>query len=1308
MASGMHHSWNGTRIRKSLTQYRIFSRLRQSMALPERLRWVRVSSLWAYRVLTALVLAAGLAFAGMVLALRYWILPNVEAYRGDIARIVSERARQRVTIGSIQADWDGLRPRLVLQQVTVHDAAGRPALEFARIDNTLSWASLPALELRFHALDIHRPTLSIRRDESGALSVGGIETGGGEAGGFAEWLLRQRDVEIHEATIVWNDERRKAPPLDLKNVSFRLLNSGGHHRFGLRATPPRDLAAPLDLRGDLRGGSLKSLADWDGELFLQLDYVDIAAWRTWVPFPVHFPRGAGALRAWLTFSRDRLVEIVADVRLANVLTRLADDLPQLEVAELNGRVGWKRSNGGFEVSTTRLGLATKGGLTLPPADFLLRVTAGDGRRPARGELRASVLALEPLVSLADHLPLAREMRRQLAEYSPRGRIAGAVLHWTGEWREPKEYSIRGRFQNVALKPVGRVPGFRGVTGTLEANERGGVLALSSRKAAVEMPLVFRDIHQFDALNAQVSWTRGGGETEVKLNSVAFSNAHVAGTVIGVYRTAGATAGRIDLTGTLTRADARYAARYIPLMVAKSARDWLDAAFISGASSHVTLRLKGALDDFPFPGGRGGVFQVAARVTGGTLHYADGWPRIGGIAGDLVFRGGRMDVYARQGTIYGVRLARVHVAIPNLLEKSKVLDVTGEAEGRTADFLRFIETSPVLGMIDHFTEGWEAQGSGRLALQLSIPLADAAKSKVAGSYQFAANSVTAASLLPPVEQAAGRVEFTESGVRVPGIKGSFLGGPVSITAATTRAREAAVRVDVQGRINADIARRDTGPAWVQKLRGAADWRAQLVTRGRTADIVMESTLQGLAVDFPAPLVKSASQSLPVRFERRILPAGRDRVSFSAGNVASMILVRRIDGGNATVVRGDVRFGSAAVEPVRGGLWVSGAVKEIDADRWLALLEESGRGGARVESGGVDLRLGTLDALGRRFGELAIRATIEDGQWRIALSGAQLDGTVAWQPAGAGRLVARMNTLAIPAASPGGEAASSEPGSHRNLPELDIVAAQFINKGRNLGRLEVVALPDDRAWRIERLRLSSPESTFTVDGSWQFGDVQPRTRVKLRVEASDVGKLLARFGQPEGVKGGTATLEGSLTWAGAPYDFDVPSLAGTFSLRAAKGQFAKLDPGIGKLLGVMSLQSLPRRMALDFNDVFSEGFAFDEIAGTMRFDRGTAATDDLRIHGPAAHVVMSGDVDLVQETQNLRVRITPQVMETVSVAGALIGGPIAGVAAYLAQQALKDPVGKFVTFEYGVTGNWSNPVVKRIPRGGSAPPPEAPPG
>jgi len=1160
----------------------------------------------------------------------------------------------------------------------------------------LSWLSLLSLELRFHAADIHEPTLKIRRDERGAIFIAGIELSGGEdGGGFADWLLRQRDVEVHDATIIWNDQQRGAPQLELKHVNFQLYNRGVRHRFGLRATPPRELAAPVDLRGDFNGETVKAFANWNGKLFLRLDYADIAAWRTWIQFPVEIPRGAGALRAWLTFSHDRLVETITDVRLANVYARISTDLPELELATLSGRIGWRLSDTEFEVTTSKLGFTTARGLVLEPADFLLRMTRSGARRPARGEIRANALELAPLVALADYLPLGKEARNYLTNYSPKGGVHDMVARWTGEWRDPAQFSVRGRFRNLSLNRSGRIPGFTGVSGMLEASERGGTLSLNSNKATVDMPLVFREALLFEALAAQVTWSRSGGETELNLNSISFSNSHLAGTVFGNYRTAGSKRGVIDITGSLTRADARYVSRYIPLVVGKNARNWLDTAFLAGRSQDVSLRLKGNLDDFPFPDGKGGVFQVAAKVTGGTLNYAKGWPQIENISGDLLFRGKRMDVLARQGSIFSVQLPKVHVEIPDLVQTENVLSVTGEAEGATGEFLAFIENSPVNGMIDRFTQGWQAQGSGKLELKLAIPLHAGAKSQVTGAYQFAGNTVVISPDLPAVEQAGGRIEFTESTVRAQNIAGVILGGPVSINATTTG--DAVVRVNVQGRVNADNARRSAGnPYWAQQLRGATDWRALIMARTRTADVLVESNLRGLAVNLPAPLLKTASESLPFRFERHLLAGSQDRLSVSFGEVVTMNLLRRVDGARATITHGAVRFGGLAAEPDRPGIWVSGSMKALDVDRWLAMLRQ-GSGESAVEWGGIDLKLDTMDALGRRFSDLALNLTAQGGQWRGTVAGKGLEGTVNWHSQGRGKLTARMKTLAVPATVPGAASAASgiqQTPRDYELPALDLTAEQFINKDKMLGRLELSALPEGRNWRIEKLRITNPESTLNLDGQWQLGAGVPRTQINLRLEASDIGKLLVRLGYPEGVRRGTANLEGALSWAGAPYDIDYPTLSGNMVVQAAKGQFVKLDPGIAKLLGILSLQALPRRITLDFRDIFSEGFAFDEIVGAVKINRGIADTDNFRIQGPAARVLMSGEVDLTQETQKLKMRISPHVSDTLSIAGALIGGPIAGVAAFIAQKILKDPLDQIASYEYSVTGTWTEPSVKRV--------------
>jgi uncharacterized protein YhdP len=130
--------------------------------------------------------------------------------------------------------------------------------------------------------------------------------------------------------------------------------------------------------------------------------------------------------------------------------------------------------------------------------------------------------------------------------------------------------------------------------------------------------------------------------------------------------------------------------------------------------------------------------------------------------------------------------------------------------------------------------------------------------------------------------------------------------------------------------------------------------------------------------------------------------------------------------------------------------------------------------------------------------------------------------------------------------------------------------------------------------------------------------------------------------------------------------------------------------------LSLQALPRRITLDFRDIFSEGFAFDQIVGVVSIDHGIATTDNFVILGPAARILMTGDVDLARESQKLHVRVAPSLSDSISIASGLVGGPVAFVATFLAQKILKDPFGQFIAYEYNVTGTWSEPQVSKVVR------------
>lgn len=207
----------------------------------------------------------------------------------------------------------------------------------------------------------------------------------------------------------------------------------------------------------------------------------------------------------------------------------------------------------------------------------------------------------------------------------------------------------------------------------------------------------------------------------------------------------------------------------------------------------------------------------------------------------------------------------------------------------------------------------------------------------------------------------------------------------------------------------------------------------------------------------------------------------------------------------------------------------------------------------------------------------------------------------------------------------------------------------------------------------------------------------TNLTYALDIADAGKLLNRFGFVDVLRGGKGKMDGNISWKGMPFAIDIPSMSGRMHLDMAAGQFLKVEPGAAKLLGVLSLQSLPRRLALDFRDVFSEGFAFDSVVGTAKISQGMLTTDNFKMRSLNAVVLMDGDIDLAKESQELHVVVIPEINAgAASVVYGLVVNPVIGLGSFLAQLFLRDPLMRALTMEYQISGSWKDPEISRIPR------------
>jgi uncharacterized protein YhdP len=406
-----------------------------------------------------------------------------------------------------------------------------------------------------------------------------------------------------------------------------------------------------------------------------------------------------------------------------------------------------------------------------------------------------------------------------------------------------------------------------------------------------------------------------------------------------------------------------------------------------------------------------------------------------------------------------------------------------------------------------------------------------------------------------------------------------------------------------------------------------------------------------------------------------------------------------------------FGApVAAAPVREGVWLYGTLPTLDVDAWQAVFpppaktasqdapgdaagSQGGSEDARrgFELRGLDLTLGRVRYLGRDFTGMHAALERSGVQWSGRLESPKIAGDVVWNPAGKGSLTARLKRLSVAEAAPTERA---EGLSTTDLPALDVVADRFEFRGLALGKLDLKAVTAGDEWRIERLDIASEHAKFTSTGGWRRTGNGPITTLAVKLQADSLNSLFAQFGYGDYLKRGEGSLEGTLAWPGYPYDFTLSTLAGRLKVDGHRGQFAKIEPGAGKLLGILSLQSLPRRAALDFRDVFSEGFAFERIHGDVKVARGVLVADDFEISGPSAFVSLAGEVSLPDETQSLTLRVVPEVSEGLALAATLICTPVLGLSALLVSKLLRNPLGKVVAYEYQVTGSWDNPQVTRI--------------
>lgn len=1322
-------------------------------------------------------------FAALVLTTRWILLPQVDKYKDDIARFLGEALHAEVSIGRVSPRWDTFWPQLSLRDVVIERPDPRSTdaniLHLPQVEASFYWRSVLGQPI-FRKLEVPDAEITVRHVGEGVFDIAGFifdlnnrpQAKSSENGSQGtDWLLQQGRIDVTSCTVRYVDliARPRPRTTTLENINFSFDNSVDGYRAGLQG----ELAGRHNNRIDIRTRFTapffgdRSWKTWSGELFVGVDNLDVARLtRPIAGVRKILKRGRGSTRAWMEFQDGTPTNFTGFLGLSDVILTLAENAEPLRVRQLSTKLTETLTDGELNAKAESLSFELVDGTfaTDMQLETMVLMDAQSADQSKRSGFRIAELDVETLKKLLPSVPFPEAAAELIRKHDASGTISDFEVSWAGTPGSTSDWRIRTNFEELSVAPAlasdskAVFTGFGNLSGSAEITAKSGRVDFLTSDATVSLPGVFENPQvTLNSLTGGVAWQLAKPEPDAEekltltFDHVALVNDDASVTANGFWKQTESRAGEIDLSGTVVRAQADKAWRYMPLVISKNVRNWLQGGLVAGQAKNGTWELKGDLSLYPWVGEHKGKghFIVTAELDNAALDYvpsmkvlADGqferasqWPLLTDIKGQLTFEGASMTVLANSARTGGAAVTSARADIPDLRAKQNTrLIIDGKAEAELQKFFDYVEASPVTKYVSGAFTGTKAEGRGTLDLHLDIPLLHAADTKVNGSISMSGANIAMGWPKPPLRDVEGTVHFFERGARASNVHARPFGsGDTSVSVHTTD--DGSIVITAAGQTDVKnltwFAQNEYFEPVVSKMSGTMPFVSTVVVKkGSGVTVSARSSLEGVAINLPAPLNKRADQAWDTSFSFTPVTLNKKEgylVKVGSGSRFDVLLQMPKDGSTLPLL-GDIAVGSRAGLPARG-ISVTVNTKKLRLMDWQPFVQKMfDTAKAQDQAQLRTAAAGAADS-GAGLSEIEVKADeliLEDGTIHDSLSHVKIDpardisvtlsskevqGRVRYESAGRGRVTGSFERLHLSAKAATtirqflqGESIDVVPTSRpTELPSLDLVADELIYDGRKIGRMVLQAdasgTADKETLVIKNFAVLSDVTALTGSGSWTqgrrlAGEQTGQTDFRLKLSTKDLGQTLSDLKFEDLIENTTGTAEAHLMFKGLPWAPQLDTLTGSYSLDLRKGNFAKVDTGAhGLLVSFLSFQSLFKRLTLDFSD-FKSGFAFDTFTGSAIITDGVISTDNTKLVGTHGTILLSGNTNVAEGSIDTRVIVLPEINAgNASLALAFVN-PAVGIGSFLAQLVLRTPLSHLFKVEYEIKGPWKNPTFTKI--------------
>lgn len=1225
--------------------------------------------------------------------------PYMAAYLPELEQRLSKQFQLEVNIESLDAGWQGFGPAMRFENVELFTLdTHEPVARLNNLDIQLNiFQTIRERKLIPGRLTLDGMDLDLIQGEDGQYHIRHLAgTTQADPDWWVDIIKRFHRVDIKDSE--FEVYLQSGTPIVLQLNYLSLSPDGNRYRFELdiqRQDMPGRLGVIADLTGALNKpeklivdgyANLKHIA-LDSRL-MQKEWAGIKA-----------SQGSLDLSAWFQWREGRWQRVIGEIALKDVMLQNVEK-PELKMPlALTADIAWEQQGGDFwRLSGDDIELKV-GQQGSPVAAFLLE---GGPFTPWQFKLDAIALDdITDLLTLSDRLTPDR--RDWLTELKPQALLKNIQFRATLSEGEFIDWEGGLFIQGWGNQPVGKLPGFKNVSGEFKFSKAMGQFTFDTHESSIDLNNLFTQPLAIDHFEGAITFKRDNGyEIRAPHLKTVFDDVTLETSLaIDIPKEAGET--QLSLVSQASDFDAEVALKYLPVgALSPNLTQWLYSSIQRGYVEHFQMVVDGPVVHFPFKEGKGD-YELKLVLRDLDLAYKEDWPMIQDVSGEVVIDSGHVQAFIDEGYLYQSLIEQAKAEIKLGREEDPLrLKISGLVNGPAKDAEDFLRNSPLWEKLEGPLSYVNIEGPLRVDLNLDIPLKpDEVPTKVLGHATLTDGDVALEKFNLAFDHVNGTMDFTEQYLSAKNIRAKLFDYDAQLNVTPFKMKEG-YRMDwhmtskvTPQLLKAQVAKIDL---W-DLMQGETDFMAKFSTyafpQSRPFEIIFSSDLEGIAVEAPSPLGKLPKEKVDLRFAviSQTPTAWLGRLEY--GDALGGLMAFEKEKGEQRLRKAHFALGGEVPEHLGDvdGLRLTGDIKTLKLDDWIAFSQlqgyfEPNRPSTLPPIDNVSIDVGEFHYRNFLLHSAHIDAAPLKDAWRIGLNSTEIQGDIV--------LPTRPKTAPIVfnldrCFWPTSKSKSDKPMDPKDVVAMDFTCREFTLDNHDLGEVHVVSIPQENGVMFDPIHIKSNIDEVNAKLSWFKQGKHIITSLTGDAQSKNVMESLRGWGMTTDIRGAQGQTDYEFTWPGSPMQFNKAKVRGNMDVYLKNGRFVDVNPGFGRVLGLLSLQSIQRRLRLDFSDVFQEGFSFDTFASSVAILNGELYTEDATMKAPAANINFTGRAGLVKRDLNFDMYVHANMDSTVTAAAAAVSvaNPAVGAAVWIADKIFNpfDNVGRY---HYHVTGTWDEPV------------------